>query len=246
MQQRQLTAHLRAPDHVPPPEGLDQRRLAIYQRLVFNNLLGLLGTAFPVCQQLLGETVWQALIRAYLANQRCRTPLFTALPAEFVQWLQAHPGLPHPALAELAHYEWVETALYQMEAKALPNSDGTDPLDRPLQRSALAWPLLYRWPVHQLGSADAPTQLPAEPTCLLVRRDADGVVRFSKLSVLAFHLLASMDKGTPRTGQSLLQALARQHGLALSSLLGHGTTLLQQLQQTGVIGTVPPQRSATQ
>ncbi|MER8170573.1 HvfC/BufC family peptide modification chaperone, partial [Acinetobacter baumannii] len=42
-QQRAVTAHLRDPDHIAAPEGMDPRRLAIYQRLVFNTVLGLLG-----------------------------------------------------------------------------------------------------------------------------------------------------------------------------------------------------------
>ena len=31
--------------------------MAVYQRLLFNNLLGLLGNGFPVCVRLLGEPV---------------------------------------------------------------------------------------------------------------------------------------------------------------------------------------------
>jgi hypothetical protein len=105
---------------VPPPAGLESRRVAVYQRLLFNNLLGLLSNGFPVCVRLLGEPAWSALVRHYFATHRCQTPLFTELAAEFVQWLQAQPQLPHPALAELAHYEWVETALYQLDAEPLP------------------------------------------------------------------------------------------------------------------------------
>ena len=162
-QQHAFTAHLRDPQAVPAPAGLDARRLAVYQHLLFNNLLGLLSNGFPVCVRLLGEPAWSALVRHYFATHRCQTPLFTELAAEFVQWLQAQPQLPHPALAELAHYEWVETALYQLQAEPLPAPGDVDPLRVPLQRSPLAWPLLYQWPVHRLGAEDAPTQPPQNP-----------------------------------------------------------------------------------
>ena len=127
-QQHAFTAHLRDPQAVPAPAGLDPRRVAVYRHLLFNNLLGLLSNGFPVCVRLLGEPAWSALVRHYFATHRCQTPLFTELAAEFVQWLQAQPQLPHPALAELAHYEWVETALYQLQAEPLPAPGDTDPL----------------------------------------------------------------------------------------------------------------------
>ena len=239
-QQQGFTAHLRDPAQVPAPPGLDPRRVAVYQRLLFNNVLGLLGNGFPVCVQLLGDTRWQALVRHYFASHRCHTPLFTEMAAEFVQWLQDQPQLPHPALAELAHYEWVETALYQLQAEPLPASGDVDPLQVPLQRSALAWPLLYQWPVHRLGATDAPTEPPAEPTGLLVRRDADGSVRFASLSPLAVHLLAQIGDRPGQNGQQHLQQLATTHGLSEDALAAPGAQLLLQFLQAGVIGPLSP------
>lgn len=241
-QQHAFTAHLRDPQAVAAPAGLEPRRLAVYQRLLFNNLLGLLGNGFPVCVRLLGEPAWSALVRRYFATHRCQTPLFTELAAEFVQWLQAQPQLPHPALAELAHYEWVETALYQLSAAPLPPPGDIDPLRVPLRRSPLAWPLLYQWPVHRLGADDAPTALPAEPTGLLVRREADGEVRFAALSPLAVYLLSSIGDQPGRDGHTYLQQLAAAHGLPEDALAGPGAALLQQFLQAGVIGPLdaPP------
>lgn len=235
-QQHAFTAHLRDPQAVPAPAGLDPRRVAVYQHLLFNNLLGLLSNGFPVCVRLLGEPAWSALVRHYFASHRCQTPLFTELAAEFVQWLQVQPQLPHPALAELAHYEWVETALYQLQADPLPAPGAADPLHVPLQRSPLAWPLLYQWPVHRLGADDAPTRPPTEPTGLLVRRDAGGEVRFAELSPLAVYLLSSIGEQPGLEGQAYLGQLARAHGLAEDALAEPGAALLQQFVQAGVIG----------
>lgn len=241
-QQHAFTAHLRDPQAVAAPPGLEPRRVAVYQRLLFNNLLGLLSTGFPVCVRLLGGSAWSDLVRHYFASHRCQTPLFTGLAAEFVQWLQAQPQLPHPALAELAHYEWVETALYQLQAEPLPAPGDVDPLRVPLQRSPLAWPLLYHWPVHRLGAEDAPAHPPSEPTGLLVRRQADGEVRFATLSPLAVDLLSRIGEQPGLDGHAYLQHLATAHGLAEDALAGPGAALLQQFLQAGVIGplTSPP------
>lgn len=239
MQQHAFTAHLRDPQQVPAPADLDPRRVAVYQRLLFNNLLGLLGNGFPVCVRLLGEPAWTGLVREYFARHRARTPLFTEVAGEFVQWLQAQPALPHPALAELAHYEWVETELYQRVAKPLPAAPGTDPLQAPLRCSPLAWPLLYRWPVHRLGADDGPAEPPPEATGLLVRRDADGVVRFAHLSLLAVHLLTLIDETPGATGQHYLQQLAALHHLDAGALAEPGAQLLLQFLHAGVIGPQP-------
>ena len=239
-QQHAFTAHLRDPQAVAAPAGLEPRRVAVYQRLLFNNLRELLGNGFPVCVRLLGEPGWAALVRHYFATHRCQTPLFTELAAEFVQWLQAQPRLPHPALAELAHYEWVETALYQLQAEPLPAAAGIDPLAVPLQRSPLAWPLLYQWPVHRLGADDAPLQPPAEPTGLLVRRDADGTVRFASLGPLAVQLLVRIGEQPGLDGHAYLRQLADAHGLAADALAEAGAQLLLQFLQARVIGPLSP------
>jgi len=239
-QQRAFTAHLRDPDHVAAPAGLDARRLGIYQRLVFNSVLGLLGTGFPVCVRLLGEAAWSTLIRQFFARHPAQTPLFTALAAEFVQWLQQHPALPNPALAELAHYEWVETALYQLDAQPLPPSPGLDPMSAALQRSPLAWPLLYRWPVHRLGAEDAPEHPDTGPTGLLVRRDPDGQVRFATISPMAAQLLERIGQHPGHSGATYLQHLAEAHGLAVDVLRVPGAALLRQFHGNGVIGPAAP------
>jgi len=239
-QQRAFTAHLRDPDHIAAPEGMDARRLGVYQRLVFNNVLGLLGNGFPVCVQLLGDAAWAALVRRFLAGHPAQTPLFTELAAEFVQWLQHHAALPHPALAELAHYEWVETALYQLEATALPPSPGLDPMHAALKRSPLAWPLLYHWPVHRLGTDAAPSSLGPEPTGLLVRRQPDGQVRFAAISPMAAQLLEQIGQHPGRTGATYLQQLAQAHGMAADALLLPGAALLHQFHDSGVIGPAAP------
>ncbi|MGA0002453.1 MAG: putative DNA-binding domain-containing protein, partial [Steroidobacteraceae bacterium] len=41
--QRCLAAHLRDPEGSPPPPDIEDRRLAVYRDLFFNNLRDLLG-----------------------------------------------------------------------------------------------------------------------------------------------------------------------------------------------------------
>ncbi|MEN1729203.1 MAG: DNA-binding domain-containing protein, partial [Pseudomonadota bacterium] len=56
--QRRFAGHLRDPDNVPPPEGIEDRRLAIYRRLFFNNLSNLFARNFPVIRKLTEDDDW--------------------------------------------------------------------------------------------------------------------------------------------------------------------------------------------
>jgi len=243
-QQLTLTRHLRDPQSVSAPDGVEDRRVAIYRDLVFNNVESLLAGNFPVLKQVLGETDWRALVRDFFRVHRAQTPLFPELGREFLRFLDARendaPTLPAFA-GELAHYEWVELALQISDAE-LPAFDANgDLLDGVPVLSPLAWPLAYAWPVHQIGPDHRPDTSPAEPTLLLVRRGPDGEVRFSQLSPLAFRLLQRLDESPSLTGREQLEALAVEAGHAdVGAFVAQGRALFEQMRSVGVVpGTHP-------
>ncbi len=210
-QQRAFAAHLRDPDHAPPPAGVESRRLAVYRELFFRNLCDLLGGAFPVARRILGDARWQRLVRDFFAHHRARTPYFLELPREFLDWLSARSARPgdEPAfLDELAHYEWVELALAISEEEPPAAADPTaaDPLDRPLAVSPLAWPLAYRWPVHRLGPGYLPDEPPAAPTFLVVYRDAGDAVQFLEVGADTARLLDALERSPGSTARHALAA----------------------------------------
>lgn len=239
-QQAAFAAHLRDPDHVAPPAGIEDRRLGIYRELVFSNLESLLRGTFPVAHRLLGEVAWQALVRAFLRDWRSTTPLFPELPREFVRFVEARGahGEPDPPwLAELAHYEWIEVALEFAEAEPLPApAEGSDPMMLPLVASPLAWPLAYAWPVHRLREDYLPAQPPDAPTCLLVQRDDAGRVRFSEIGLVAFRLLERVAAEGAATGAAHLLALADEAGADPVGFCALAAPLLRDLFAARALG----------
>lgn len=241
-QQQALTRYLRDPDNCPLPAGMDATRVQVYRELIFNNLLSLLSGTFPVLVQVLGDSGWRALMRVFLRDYRASTPKFGEIAQEFVGFLASeHPALAQgdwpPFMAELAHYEWVEMALQQSEAAPLPASDARLLLSRPLCLSPLAWPLAYQWPVQRLAPNHQPTEPPAAPTLLLVRRLPDWSIRFAELSPLAWQLLARIEQFPELDGRSQLQGLAAQAQAAdMDSFMANGLNLLQHLHSEGVVG----------
>ena len=83
-----FAAHIRDPDHTVAPDGIEDRRMAIYRELFFNNLSKLLSTFFPVLQKVLTDTEWRLTIRAFMKIHRAKTPYFLQLPEEFLAFLQ--------------------------------------------------------------------------------------------------------------------------------------------------------------
>lgn len=237
--QRALTAHIRDPQS-PAPEGVEARRLRVYRELFYNNVEGLLAANFPVMRRTLGDA-WQSLVRDFLREHPSRTPLFTELAREFTQYLETRrerDDRDPPWLTELAHYEWVELALQISQAR---NEDAPhDPtgalLDEAPVLSPLAWPLAYAWPVHRIGPDCTPdVPLPA-PTLLLVQRSADGAVRFSELSPLAYRLLARLEELPALDGRSQLQALAAEAGSTdVDAFIAAGAAMLEQFRRDGVL-----------
>jgi uncharacterized protein len=243
-QQLALTRHLRDPDFVSAPDGLEDRRVAIYRDLVFNNVESLLAGNFPVLKQVLGDGEWRALVRGFFRVHRAQTPLFPEIGREFLRFLDARdddaPKLPAFA-GELAHYEWVELALQISDAE-LPDFDARgDLLDGVPVLSPLAWPLAYAWPVHRIGPDNRPDVPPPEPTLLLVRRGSDGEVRFSQLSPLAFRLLQRLDESPELSGRAQLEALAMEAGHEdVDAFVEQGRPLFEQMRGVGVVpGTRP-------
>jgi hypothetical protein len=238
-QQFALARHVRDPEANPPPPHIEDRRLAVYRELFYNNIDSLLAGNFPVIRKTLADAQWRGLMRAFLADHRCRTPLFPEIGREFIRFLDARQetaaGDP-PWLAELAHYEWVELAL-QISDEPMPRHDPSGDLlqGRPLL-SPYAWALAYRWPVPHIGPTHRPEAPPEAPTLLLVRRDHEGVVRFAGISPLVYRLLVLLGESGQRTGRQALIQLAQEAGAAdIDVFLREGAAMLRQLRDEGTL-----------
>ncbi|GAB3353681.1 HvfC family RiPP maturation protein [Lysobacter tyrosinilyticus] len=237
-QQLELTRHLRDPEHVAAPAGIEDRRLAVYRELLFNNIESLLGGNFPVIRTLLGDARWRALVRDFYRDHRSQTPLFPEIAREFLRYLESLPQLDPPFLGELAQYEWVELALQISEAETddIAHDLNGNLLEGAPCVSPLAWPLAYQWPVHRLGPDFQPDAPPALPTFLLLRREADGKVRFSELSPLAFRLLTRLEEQPSLSGREQLAALAREAGVAADdAFIAQGLQLLEHMRRNGTL-----------
>ncbi|WP_447739627.1 HvfC family RiPP maturation protein [Pseudomonas laurentiana] len=237
-QQLCMTRYIRDPSANAPPPGIETRRLAVYRQLFLGNVQSLLAGGFPVLCASLAKQQWQSLTSDFYAFHRCKTPLFTEVAGEWVNYLEARVDLPG-WVAELAHYEWIESVLLLSDSAELPHDPEGDLLDGIPVLSSLAVPLAYAWPVSHIGPDHIPLQAPVEPTLLLARRGADLNIHFSRLAPLAYALVVSLQQQS-LTGHEHLNALAEIAGIEQLAIESQGAALLHSLKAQGVVlGTCP-------
>ena len=239
--QRQLTAHLRDPQANPPPEGPEDRRIAIYRRLVFGNASRLLGANFPIARKQLGKDAFSALIRDFLREHRAETPYFPRMAGELQAWYQkARTGRPDdpPWLGELILYESEKRRL-RNAADPAPSPE-IDPEGDVISGVPAPSPLLrlltLRYPVHRSKDGRLDDAPPDAPSFLLLRRDSAGRMRTEELGVLSAGLLAMILDGSTHTGAELLENMMQQAPPdARPALIKQGETRLRRFRRIGVL-----------
>jgi hypothetical protein len=243
--QYRFAAHIRDPQHVPAPEGIEDRRMAIYRDLFFNNLRSLLSSTFPVLKKLLTDEKFRRLVRKFMQKHQAKTPYFLELPSEFLAFLQTEyepEDDDFPFLVELAHYEYVELALSISEAgNDMAGVDRAgDFLNGIPVKSALTWTYAYQYPVHRIAEDFLPTSPAEQPTYLAIYRDADDKVGFMELNPVTAGLLNAIDDNTgQKNGEQLLRQLASDIKYPdVDGFIQHGLAAMEEMRSLGIlIGT---------
>ena len=237
-----FAAHIRDPENTVAPPGIEDRRMAIYRSLFFNNLYNLLGTFFPVLRKISSDEQWRHLIREFMKIHRAKTPYFLELPEEFLDFLQnEYQPLDddYPFLTELAHYEFVELAL-----RVSPNENdlaGVDPNGDLLTgvpvKSVLSWAFAYQFPVHRISKDFLPTDPTEQPTYLRVYRGSDDKVRFLEMNPVTAALLDAVENNhAALSGDELLRELATTiHYPNVDALISHGVDTLLEMRKLEIL-----------
>ena len=213
-EQYTFTRHIRDPEHMPAPEGIESRRISIYTDLIFRNIENFIANSFPVLRQVIHDDEWHIILRGFLKKHISRTPYFPKLPLEFLNYLeQEQDEIELPAFCiELAHYEWIEISLsFDPREISFKNVDQNGDLLKGIPvLNLLAQPLIYQWPVHKISSNFVPKEKPDEPTYLIVYRDHLYDVGFIELNQIAAKLIEELQKNTDKTGEEILLDIAKQ------------------------------------
>jgi hypothetical protein len=239
--QRRFASHLRDPDSFAPVDGIEERRLAIYRRLFFNNVSNLMARNFPVLRRLHSDAEWNALIRGFMQRHHASTPLFPQIGQEMVAFLQHEQergSLGKPFFVELAHWEFLETCvrLDADDPRDIEATPGRSPAEgRPVLNPTLRL-AAYQWPVHQIGPDWLPESRPDRPTILMVYRKRSDKVAFTAVNALTARLIQLLQEHPTATGLELLERIASERpALDPETVKARGLDLIAGLVDSEVI-----------
>ena len=240
--QYSFAAHIRDPGNTVAPVGIEDRRMAIYRELFFNNLFSLLGTFFPVLRKIHSNEQWRHFIREFMKIHRAKTPYFLEVPEEFLAFLQNEYQArddDFPFLTELAHYEFADLALRVSTDEN--DLDGIDPdgnlLTATPVKSTLAWAFAYHYPVHRISKDFLPREPGEQPAYLALYRRSNDKVSFLELNAVSAALLEAVENNEASLcGEDLLRELAvKIHYPDVNALIKHGVDALEEMRQLEIL-----------
>ncbi|MEM9404079.1 MAG: putative DNA-binding domain-containing protein [Pseudomonadota bacterium] len=239
--QYEFAAHIRDPDNHPAPANIEDRRMAVYRELFYNNLLKLLSGTFPVLKKLHSQEKWRRMVRQFMVRHSAQTPYFLQIPKEFLSFLESEYAAGEddfPFLLELAHYEWVELAVSVSELSndGLAVDPHGDLLDGIPVKSNLADVYAYQYPVHRISEDFIPTEPAPQPTYLVVYRQANDELGFMELNPVTARLLDMIQSNATATGRELLGQLAAEMTYPdPDALIAHGAIALREMQDAEIL-----------
>lgn len=233
--------HIRDPGNNPAPKDAEDRRMAIYRELFFNNLRSLLSQTFPVLKKLHSKKKWDSFVRQFMVGHEAQTPYFLQIPEEFLQFLQNEYAMQpddFPFLIELAHYEWVELALSVSDAAndmTDIDPDG-DLLDGIPVQSGLAWTFTYQFPVHRISADYKPKAAGEQVTHLTVCRKANDDMDFMELNAVSARLLELIEANDTESGRQLLTQLGEELNYPdTDKLIQHGLAAMLEMRDVEIL-----------
>jgi len=168
----------------------DARRFAVYRNNVAVGLIGAIEARYPVARRLVGDAFFRAMARAYVAEEKPRSPVLIHYGAGFPDFVaRFEPAREVAYLADVARLEnaWVE-AYHAAEAAplALAALGGIDPNDfgalkfapHPAARLLrFSHPAASIWAAHQGPGEPRPPEAWRAEDALVTRPEADVLAR---------------------------------------------------------------------
>ncbi|MDO1510765.1 MULTISPECIES: putative DNA-binding domain-containing protein [unclassified Neisseria] len=183
-----LADHVRDPS-LPAPEGIAFERLAVYTRLVRNNLRSFLDLCFSDSSEFADADLWQELQNRFLIEARPESPFFNDIPAQFLDYARTREGaqrLPDNVL-EMMDFE---TALLHAETTVQPVSDGKWD-----GSTLLSWAPAARISHYSCNFVDSHLEsIEEEPSIVLTWRNLDNEVYYRSVEDADLFLLEHFSK----------------------------------------------------
>ncbi len=232
--QAELSASIRDPQNESGPAGIEQRRLAVYHRLFYNNIERFCAASFKTFRDIVDDEYWHELVRGFIRRHQCTTPFFREIPGEFLEFLASKGQISedYPYVLELCHFEYLRTEL--LLAPDDPSFGGEiGGLDQQVELSPLVRLLSFQWPVHKIDSNYAETKPPDHPTWIIGFRGPSDNVEFLVSNAHTLRMLEMIRE--PTTVGQLVQRMSTEFGMDESRLQERTLAALNRFVGSGIV-----------
>ncbi len=208
--QNAFSKHIRDPERVPGPPDIEPRRLAIYERLFYDNIESFCSKTFKAFRELVDEAYWHSLVRKFMNTHPCKTPFFREIPTEFLQFLveSNKQSESYPYIVELCHFDLVRVELYFAADSDMREEGEFNSLDQVVVASPNVRLLSYEWPVHRIDRQFSAAKPPDQATWLIGFRNKADKVEFLVSNPRTIRLIELLQD--PLSGNQLVEQLARE------------------------------------
>lgn len=186
----------------PDPVRFPPERLAVYIRLVRNNIFGFLNRCFVVAPKYLERQQWTDLLEAFVRDGESHSPFFQDIAAEFLKFCQKNQKLPEWILAlmdlEVAQLQ-AEVAIVAPSAAAANDDDNA-----PMQPNASVQLKSYDTDFEQHYPDDADLKAVGN---MVIWRDGRDWIRWQYLDDID-HILLNLAAENPLSLNDLQAQLA--------------------------------------
>jgi len=187
--------------------GINKKHIHHYRRLVVNNVLDSITSAYPLTVNLLGEDQFNIVFHAFFSSQPLMDPQIWMMPKAFMLYIQSkRPDLleEYPVLDHLLLFEWLEIEVYMMPdiPWVKPENQDLYILNPELQIIKLDYPLHLK-PTKQITIEDK-----GDYFVSLHRHPESGNVHFTNLSIPFVDVLEHL-RDTPMTRVQIETVLSK-------------------------------------
>mgnify|MGYP005838916787 CR=1 FL=1 len=182
--QSQLAAFCRTGNY-SPIQGVNEKHVHQYRRLVFNVVEDSLQSAYPLTHNLLTAQEWDGLVNIFFSEHECQSPQVWQMPGELIPFMENtnHPLLEkYVCLKDLLLFEWLEVEVYMMEdLEATPFKTKGDLKNDKLVLNQELKILMLNYPVHLKNASEITEEDQGQYFACMHRDPESGRVEFSNL-----------------------------------------------------------------
>lgn len=234
--QESFSAYIRHGATTECPQGVDPELMQVYVDGFQFGINEILSNCFPVLAAILSSEQWNKLIGDFYRQHAATTPLFHELSQEFLSYLLENSITINnmPFFTELAHYEWMQLMVQNLEGESSQLEVGTHDYQQDvLAVSQLAEIVAYHYPVHQIRVDNLPTTI--QETFLCIYRDFSDQVQVMELNSLSARFLQILQAKPQRCDQVIAQ-LAEELKWQDSDLLQTvNAEIIERFLNTGIV-----------